>query len=273
MANVINFNVPTLAVVPILAIDGNPVANPTPIIIDGIQGFDLTLKGSIKQLMAEKQFAIAGARGESSVDGKIKAVKNSAETIASIYTGQGYSSVTVFQDVSARRTGTLTTNTLVVGPAGSGIATGTGNDFIQDLGVVNLYGTVYVRVASAPAAGQYMVAIASGVATYTFNATEITAGLIPYVSYISLTSVPPTGSVSRGFTITNQIGGATPVVQLVANTSFQGRKCTLILPWTISSNLNLLSLKNLEFSGYEIDFSCFPDRTVTETIVTGFFLE
>lgn len=273
MSDIITFNVPKLAIRPILDINGNAVSNPTPLVIEGIQGFDLMLKGTIKELMADKQFAIAAGRGESSVQGKIKAVQNSAEIIASVYTGQGWSTTTPVQYMTTRVTGTLASAVLAVGPAGAGIDTGTGTLVTKDLGVVDLYGNVLTCVGATPAAGQYTVAISSGTATYTFNSTEVTAGMVPYVSFIASLTTPATGTKHRAFTINNLQGGQTPVVELLAYSSFQGRSMLLTMPWTISSNLNLLQAKNLDFSGFELDFTCLPDRTVNKTIVSGFCLE
>lgn len=279
MSRIITFNVAQAVFTPYIDINGNIVANPTPIIVDGIQGFDLMLKGSIKQLSADKQFAIAGARGEGTVDGKLKAVKNSAEIISTLYSGQGWDTTTLFESPIFNQTGTVTVgtpDTLVVGPAASGVDTGSGTLVLENLGAVDQNGNALICMADpgsgVVSAGHYFFSISSGTATYSFRPSDIVAGLVPYVSVlVSNTTASP--STAKHLTINNVQGGSTPVLKILAHTSFQGRKMTLILPYTISSNLNLLTTKNLEFSGYEIDFSCFPDQTIAGTIVKGFFLE
>ena len=273
MSDIVSFNVPKVVITPVLDINGNLVTNPTPLMIEGIQSFDLMMKGSIKELMVDKQFSIAAARGDQSLNGKLKGAKTSVELIHTMYSGQGYSTATAARKLLAKQTGTVTTNAIVVGPTGTGIATGTGNTVLEDMGVVTQFDTPMLRVATAPNAGEYTVAIASGVATYTFNAAEISAGLVPYVSVVHTIGTAATGTVHRTLNINNLQGGQTPVIKLTVYATFEGKGLLLTMPWVICSNFNFLQMKSLDFATSEMDFNCMPDKTVSQTILSGFFVE
>lgn len=301
MAGMITFNVAQLIATPVIDAFGNVLANPNSVIIDGVQGIDLGISGSIQKLMAEKQFAISGIRGDFEVKGKIKGTKQSAELLSGFFTGQGYDSTTPFTNVYLGVTGAIEPDspsngielyigtTSVYGPA-LGIPIGAAAAG-SALGVYDQYGNPWgTRVpyvstgGTQPAVGTWMYGIShiTGHADncFRFNCLDIYGTSSPIIGapvifqpYVSFTTIATLTANMRHLKLNNVISGSTPVVQLVAATSFQGKAMTLILPWTISDDLSFLSMRNLEFSGFELSFSCFPDNTTSETIIEGFFLE
>jgi hypothetical protein len=121
---------------------------------------------------------------------------------------------------------------------------------VDDDGV--LYATTglpLIKVASAPAEGQYSVS--SGV--YTFNSGD--AGKNILVNYTYTVS-----SAGQKFTVANQLLGTTPTFQALFYTTFQNLAVSLKLNNCTSSKLSFQT-KLEDFTLPEFDFSCFADSS------------
>ena len=128
------------------------------------------------------------------------------------------------------------------------VANATG--FTADLGVVvAATGIPLVRVASAPAMGQYSVDEETGI--YTF--AEADAGTAVAVSYRY--TVADSG---QQFTITNQPLGVQPVFEAILEEKYNAGRMVLVLNACSSSKLSLPS-KQEDFMIPEMDFSAMAD--------------
>jgi hypothetical protein len=183
---------------------GNLASSPTPIKLKVLQEASIEFKGDLKKLFGQSQFPVATARGKIDVTGKAKVGCLDQNDINQIYWGQ-----TV---VSGGQVQTVETHT----PAAS-VTTTTDAAYV-DQGVINgTTGISMLRVASAPAVGQYTFApsASAGVgATYGFNAAE-TAATVQLTFLATVT----TGS---SLTLTNQLMGFAPVCQAYLSNSFRG---------------------------------------------------
>lgn len=306
MSGILTFNVSTISAS--LIVDAYGVAiEPTPIILSGVQSFDITLKGSLEQIRSDRMYAITGVRDSASIEGKIKAVQSSAEALNTLYLGQGVDSTTPFRNVLIGQTAQLDIVNSVFGsnlgiilrveyegphsilPAGAVVS--------DLLGITDVNGYMpFARTADTqnvkdmpgfyafgdgpyPGIGWSKKSVAlsqydanlMGVPGYTYDSGR--PSFQPYVSFTYLTPTLPVGTQQRYLEIKNLQSGSTPVIQLIASASFQGRKCTLIFPRTVSSNFSLLSQRSLEFSGFDVDFTCYPDLTYDGVLMQAFFLE
>jgi len=166
----------------------NNVSNPTPARAYVPQDMSIDFKQTTKELYGEKKFAVAVAAGELSVTGKVTMgaaqprLLNDLLVNGSATTG----SQILEQD---KESGTITAGSVTVANSAT---------WTTDLGVMKSSdGTIFTRVASAPAAGQYSVA--AGV--YTFNVGD--NGTVVLISYLYTANTAGTEKV----TMTNQAMG------------------------------------------------------------------
>jgi hypothetical protein len=153
----------------------NNVANPTPLRAYVPQDQSIDFKVATKDLYGENKFPVAVAAGEMSVTGKVTMGAQNARIYADLLFNLASNTGSIVEaDYEA---GT------VPGSVAYTITVANSATFTTDLGVVKASdGTVFLRVASSPAAGQYSVA--AGV--YTFAAADANANVkISYLYTIS----------------------------------------------------------------------------------------
>jgi len=180
----------------IIMVTRNDVQNATPINIGYAQEFTPEFSGNIKELFGQNQFPIDAARGTVKVSAKIKAAVLSGLAWNNAFFGNTFTSGGIRWNV----------NEAAVIPATPFQVTVTnGATFDQDLGVVDAEtGLPFVKVPSAPAAGQYSGPTALGI--YTFAAADTGKALL--ITYSSTTTT------GQKLTLTNSLLGTSPTFQL-----------------------------------------------------------
>jgi hypothetical protein len=186
---------------------GNLALNPTPIKLKVLQEASVDFKGDLKKLFGQSQFPVATARGKIDVTGKAKVASMDQNDINQIYWGQTVVSGGQIQTVERHVVSASVTPTANLG-----------DGVFVDQGVINLTtGLSMLRVATAPAVGQYTFTPSASISTaasYTFNAAE-TAVNVELTFLLTVT----TGS---SLTLTNQLMGFAPVCQAYLNNAFRG---------------------------------------------------
>jgi hypothetical protein len=222
------------------------IANPTPYLIGTPQSFDVEIKQELKTYYGSKAFPQAVAKGKGSVSGKVS-FGDIAGSILALLTGDAMTA-----GVDAVVTGNVATSVPVSGnftvvPPSSGT-------FKQNLGVINAAtGFPLLRVASAPAAGEYTVNAATG--AYAFNAAQATAGLNALIAF----SYTATSTAARRQTVLNPEMGITPSFQLeVFQRSNAGGYQHFRFFETVFDGLKF-GTKNDDFQTPETSFQCFSN--------------
>jgi hypothetical protein len=218
------------------------IANATPVNFGLIQDVTIEETATVKELIGQYQRPVAMARGTIKTTGKAKVARISGLAFANLYYGV-----------------TPVAGQLATSFAESGIVAATSPytytvlnaaTVVDDDGV--LYATTglpLIKVASAPAEGQYSVS--SGV--YTFNSGD--AGKNILVNYTYTIS-----STGQKFTVANQLLGTTPTFQALFYTTFQNLAVCLKLNNCTASKLSFQT-KLEDFTLPEFDFSCFADSS------------
>lgn len=220
------------------------VANSTPTLFGTLQEVQIDLQFTNKELYGQNQFPVAVARGEGKIQGKAK--------FASI-NGRAYNDLFLGQTLASGETRVAYMEAGAV-PAASPYTVTVANavTFKEDLGVINAStGIALVKVASAPATGQYSVDEATG--TYTFAAADTGTAVLYNYRYTMSTA----GS-GQSINISNQLLGTAPQFQAVFYETYQSKQLSLTLNACISDKLSLQT-KTSDFTVPEMDFSAFAD--------------
>lgn len=204
-----------------------------------IQETSFDFKGDIKKLMGEGQFAVDAAVGTTEISMKCKNGQLNPTTFADVYFGK-----TVAQNGESYVKGESIT--VAVGSAtlaGGALAT-------QDLGIYNsVTGVQYTRVASAPAAAQYVWG-ANGVLS--FNTTENAQVLL--ASYIKTDT-----TTMQSFTATNELAGTTVTLEAFFHKKFRdGRQFNMHFYNVIIPSLNFAYKMN-DYTMPEFTMEAFAD--------------
>ena len=220
-------------------------ANSTPVQFGTIQDVSVDFTFASKSLMGQFQFPVAFGRGEGKISGKAKFANIDGAVFSNIFFGN---TKTTGQKLwSYNEAGTVAAGTPYT------VTVANSATFDADLGVVYASsGLALIRVASAPAVGQYSVA--AGV--YTFNSGD--AGKAVLISYSYTQTV--TGSKS---VIVNNLMGVAPTFQVdfyQTNPNVAGAQWSLRLYNCVSSKLSLAS-KNSDFTIPEMDFEAFANAS------------
>jgi hypothetical protein len=216
------------------------IANATPMNFGLVQEVQLDLQFNAKELYGQYQFPVAIARGQGKASGKAKMAQVSGLAFnnlffgGSLVSGQLATSFGEAQSVPAS-----TPFTVSVANAAA---------WQDDYGIVYAAtGLPLVKVASAPAAGQYSVA--AGV--YTFNSGDAGKGVL--ISYTYTVS-----GAGQQFTLANPLLGTTPTFQAQLYTSFQGKPVNVKLFNCVSAKL-AFATKLEDFVIPELDFDIFAN--------------
>lgn len=239
----INFGAGKLIAVPTNLADGTPIANPTPVILGTMQDISLDLSVELKTLYGSKRYPIAVGQGKGKTEIKAKYAEIDGGILGSLFFGKAAAAgikAAVFDSA-----GTIPTTPfqLTMAPPSSGT-------FVADLGVeFATTGVQLTRVASAPAAGQYSVNVATGV--YTFAAADTGKAVRVSYEYSAATG----GQV---WTMTNETMGYTPSFTLLLQNGYDGKNLVCKLNRCVSGKLSL-PLKSDDFAIYDFDAEAFAD--------------
>jgi hypothetical protein len=225
------------------------VANSTPVQFGALQDVSVDFNSSIKELFGTYQMPIAVARGTMKISGKAKFASISGRALGDLFFGSA--AVTGERLFANDELGTVAAAAVTVANAAN---------WVTDLGVVDsTTGVAYVKVASAPAVGQYSVA--AGV--YGFNVTD--NGKIVKITY-------DYSSAATGQTINlqNQLLGVQPVFSLVLFGAYNGKNYELTLnrcvatKFTFANKLEDFNTPDFEFGAFSDDSNNLGKLTITD---------
>lgn len=222
---------------------GAVVANATPVQFSTLQDISTDFSFEEKMLYGSGQFPIAVARGKAKLSFKAKMASFSGLILSDLFFGTAATAgiKNTVQNFAASIP--ATPFTVTVAPP----ATGT---YLSDLGVLDgTTGIALKKVASTPAAGQYMV---SALGVFTFAAADTLKAV--QISY----EYSATSTSSKIIQITNQQMGYAPTFKAIMNSSYQGKAVTISMNQCISTKLSL-PFKNDDFTIPEFEFSAFAD--------------
>src|SRR5258705_663829 len=212
-------------------------ANPTPAPFGILQNVGIDFAFSNKELTGQYGSPVAVGRGTGKITCKAQAARLSGRLLNLFFGGtKAVGQTNLAQDES----GTIPSTPFQVTVANAA-------NFATDLGVYNaVTGIPYVRVASAPATGQYSVS-AGGV--YTFAAAD--TGQTLKLSY-------PYATAGSGETITisNPLMGVAPTFKTVATQLFNTLRSTITLNANVFSKLGTAT-KSEDFNIPDFDWSAF----------------
>lgn len=226
---------------------GNRVQNATPVRIMGLQEMSVDLSAELKEFYGQNRFALAVAQGKVKVSGKFKGALINGLTLNTLFFGAEFATGTMkalFADTTGKAVPASGAYTVQAAVPNSGT-------FVEDAGVMGEDGTAYIKVASNPAAGQYMV---SATGLYTFH--ESAKGKTVFPSFTYKQTMPSAKKIE----LSNMAMGNTPTFKLKYLTQFKGKKALLELESVTSGKLGLFSTKNDDFSVPEIDFTASTDE-------------
>jgi hypothetical protein len=224
---------------------GNAIANPTPVQFGTLQDVSIDISFENKTLHGQNQFAVAVGRGKGKITGKAKFAQINGLLINSLFFGQTLTAG-IINDVydTAGAAVPATPFSITVTPPGSGT-------FVADLGVRDAGGLPMVRVASAPATGQYTV---SALGVYLFAAAD--TGKTVFINY----QYSASSTTAQKSTVQNVLMGYAPSFRVDLSTPFQGKTMVWTLPNAISTKLTIAT-KLDDFAMPEFDFEGFADST------------
>ncbi len=220
------------------------IVNATPVNFGLVQEVTIEEAASIKELYGQFQHPVAIARGTIKTTGKAKVARISGLAFASLFYGVTPTAgqvATAFAEAAS-----------VPASAPYAVTPANGATLVDDLGpLYAATGLPLIKVASAPAAGQY--AVAGG--AYTLSAADSGKALLLNYTY----AIAATG---QSFPVLNQLTGTTPTFAAQFFTTFNGQAVSLKLRACTSSKLTF-GTKLEDFVVPEFDFSCFADATGT----------
>lgn len=217
------------------------VANPTPQNFGILQDVQVDFAEDVKELHGQLKFPVDVSTGKAKITGKAKMANVSGSLLASLYFGE---TLAAGQNLETDETNPIPSTPFQL----TVIQTAT---FVRDLGVKYVAsGLFLLRVASAPAAGQYTV---SAVGLYTFAAADV--GLSVTISYTYNSA-----ATGKSFTITNRLMGDKPEFECWLVQKRKGKNTLTKLNRCISTKISHPT-KLEDFTIEEFDFSSFDDGT------------
>jgi hypothetical protein len=209
----------------------------TPINVGYSQELSVDFSGNIKELHGQSQYPLDAARGTVKVSGKLKAATLSGIAFNTVFFGNNFV------------TGGIKWNPSEVSViSGGAVTVVNASTFDQDLGVVDsVTGLPYIKVASAPAVGQYS---ASNVGVYTFNTSD--TGKTVLITYTS------TVTTGQKLVLANQLIGSSPIFQLDYYTTRNNKALVLRFNQCQASKIMMAS-KMEDFVMPEFDISMFAN--------------
>lgn len=239
----INFGAGKLIAVPTNLADGTAIANPTPVVLGTMQDISLDLSVELKTLYGSKRYPIAVGQGKGKTEIKAKYAEIDGGILGSLFFGKTAAAGIKAAVFDFAATIPATPFQITIAPPSSGT-------FVADLGVeFSTTGVQLTRVASAPAAGQYSLNVATGV--YTFASADTGKAVRISYEYSAATG----GQV---WTMTNETMGYTPSFTLLLQNGYDGKNLVCKLNRCVSGKLSL-PLKSDDFAIYDFDAEAFAD--------------
>jgi hypothetical protein len=195
-------------------------ANPTPGKFGILQDVGVDFPFSNKPLFGSYQSPVAIGRGTAKPSWKAKFAQLTGRVLNSLFFGQTKAAGSVL--VAEDELGTITAGSITVANSAQ---------FVDDLGVrYSATGLPLVRVASAPAVGQYSVS--AGV--YSFNVGE--NATVVKIDYTYTSS-----GTGEKITLANLLLGSAPSFKAVFTQTFNGLRQTLVLNANVASKVGVAS--------------------------------
>jgi hypothetical protein len=221
---------------------GNALVNPSPVEFGTLQEVGIDVSFDTKQLYGSLQFPVAAGRGKGKVTGKAKAARLNGMLLNSVVFGQTMN-FGVVNDVYDTTGAAIPATPYQITPTVPGSGTWT-----RDLGVKDANGIAYIRVASAPATGQYSVS--AGV--YTFAAAD--TGKTVYISY----QYTAASTTAPKIDVMNLPMGYAPSFSIDFYMPYQGKQLVITAGNVVSNKLSMAT-KQDDFMVPEIDFDVYAD--------------
>lgn len=214
-------------------------ANTTPVSVATLQGIDVDISASTKELMGSNQFAEAVQRTGTKISGKVQSGRFDHRLVSEFLLGSADDAVTTGLLVPVQEEVTVDADGITIVQGGA--------TFDMDLGVRDMAtGGALKRVTGVPATGEYSVNEATG--EYTFAVAD--AGDKVLVKYVKRDATKGTTT-----TIANQLMGEAPTFELI---SYDTKGLFLQL-YAVQFNKLSLSRKNEDFLVPNLEFSAFAD--------------
>lgn len=229
---------------PTIDVNGNAITTPTPTEFGILQDSSVDFSFDMKELFGSYQFPIAIGRGKGKIQGKSKFAQMNGLMLNNIVFGASYANIKLDQikDVTGSA---IPASPYTVTPTVPNSGT-----WQADMGVTLAGGVPMVRVASAPATGQYSVS--AGV--YTFAAAD--TGKTVFISF----QYTSTSTSAKKITIPNSLMGYAPQFRADLFIPYQGKSFVLTLPACTASKLSFAT-KLDDFTIPEFDYSAFADAS------------
>ena len=244
----LGFGAGTLFGTPVADVNGNAIANPTPIKIGVMQEVTLDIEFTTKQLYGAYNFPVAIGRGQGKITGSAKHAQINGLMWNLLFFGQtNPAEATGLKGVLIDTVGSAipasTPYTITPTPPGTGV-------FAGDLGVLDANQNPMQAVASAPATGQYSVS--AGV--YTFAAAD--TGKTVFINYAYTQTT--TNLFPANQQINAQLMGYSPTFAVDFSMQYKGQQMNFHLYQATSSKLSMTT-KLEDFLIPEFSFECFAD--------------
>ncbi len=223
--------------IPTVDAGGNAIVNPTPVQFGALQDVSLDITFDIKELYGQQQFAINVARGKAKITAKAKAAKINGALFNNLFFGQT-ATAGILSDYKDTVGVAIPATPFTITPAmpGSGV-------WSMDLGVTDINGTPYTRVASAPAAGQYSVTAGA----YLFAAADTGKTVFISAQYTA------TSTTAQSIVVSNPLMGSTPTFRAEIYIPYEGKSLIATLPSCVSNKL-AFATKLDDYTIPEMDF-------------------
>ena len=226
------------------ATDANGVPTGTPQKFGVLQGASVDFAGNIKELFGQYQFPVAVARGTMKINGKASAANLNARLYNELFFN-GTLTTGKERKLAINEAGSVGTTPFQITVAGAAT-------FKRDYGVTDAAtGVELIRVASAPATGQYSVNETTGV--YTFASADTGKAVLLTYEY------EPTITDGEIITINNQLLGVAPRFQVNLATLYDGKMFVLTLNACVSNKFSF-GTKLEDFNIPDFEFSAFADN-------------
>lgn len=228
---------------PLMDAYGNAITAPTPILLGIMQEASVDLSFDSKELFGSEQFAVDAARGQGKLTGKAKSAQISLLQWNQLVFGQTLTTGQVLVHHSTEPTAVPAGATITVEPPAGGTLSG-------DLGVRGAGAIPYVRVLSAPIAGQYTFDAATG--EYAFAAADVAKSVFIDYRY--------TVATGKSLSVKNLPMGDMPVFQGELVLKYKGKTVYVRVPNFVSNKLGIATkqddytIPDFEFTGYADEF-------------------
>ena len=226
------------------------ISNPTPTPFGVVQSAEVDFDYALKELVGQSQVAVALARGQLKITGKVKSARIYATQYTNLFFGPGFTQATGALLQAVNEAGSIPTTPYQV-------TTVNAANWVTDLGVYYAAtGVQLSRVASAPATGQYSVA--AGV--YTFAAADTGLGVLINYTYTATTG-------AQKISLSNQLMGSQPTVQINLGETFNSKVCNMQLNSCVFNKLSF-PFKNSDFVVHDWEFEAAVDAASNIGFIT-----